>query len=72
MIKQDEKLLYAELRKRFPSGPFQGMPLLLKELGIPYKRGHYILEKWDRKRYIDSGVSVRCGWWRKDAPEELI
>ena len=71
MVKGDEKQLYAELRKRFLSGPFSGMESLFRELDIPWNRGHFILEKWDSKGYIGSGVSVRCGWFSESSPEEL-
>jgi hypothetical protein len=31
-------------------------------LGMCEKRADYILEKWERKGWWDSGVTVRTGW----------
>lgn len=41
-------------------------------LGIPEKRGAYILSKWSDKGWWDYGVSLYCGWFTDKAPDELL
>lgn len=42
-----------------------------EKAGIPPKRGYAILEKWSRKGWWDSGVTIRAGWFTDKAPKSL-
>lgn len=37
-------------------------------LGIPRKRVYSLLDKWDRNRWWEFGVSLRSGWFTPNAP----
>lgn len=46
-----------------PNRPYP--PDVSGPLGIPYKRRHSILEKWDGIGWLECGVSVESGWLQR-------
>src|SRR5690242_14393266 len=62
MMKPDERILLLalarepdEARRTFPRDVVQC-------LGMSEKRAEYILNKWERKGWFESGVSLGTGW----------
>lgn len=63
MVRDDEKLLWAELKRRTLAGG--EMPWgreLAKELGINTKRAEYLFLKWAARDWYDYGVHCLAGW----------
>lgn len=77
--KPDEIALYDALRERARNGrndlPRSPGTYALGEeaerLGIPYKRAHALMEKWCRAGWWEYGVTVRSGWFTREAPGTL-
>ncbi len=82
MRKPDEIAFYAEVRRmrpasteRFSCGAYVvGAELpdaTAERLGIHPNRAYRLLEKWTAKGWWEYGVSMRCGWFTPEAPQEL-
>lgn len=80
--RQDEVELYRALRQRASWRREGGASVgywggrgaaleVLRQLGMNEKRAFYILEKWDRKGWIDYGTWVWGGWFTAAAPDVL-
>jgi hypothetical protein len=69
-LKLDEAALMAKLRERhaeLKAGNREHVfaDSYFEELGIPYNRGEYILEKFSRFGMWNYGVTCRSGWLEK-------
>lgn len=73
MKKPDEIALFALMRASPGVLVDAGFPCEVAgdALGIPRKRVYSLLDKWADCGWWDYGVSLRSGWFTKDAPAEL-
>jgi len=79
MIKEDEKILYREIKKRTgsPYEPYiKDRPLeyetpreVGESLGMNPKRVQFLLEKWNDKGYMECGVNEGNGWMTPEGIE---
>ena len=70
MAKPDEIELYNILRLAKPAPGIRPNDIA-KKIDMPEKRCYYLLGKWTKKDWWEYGVSLRTGWFTKDAPELL-
>lgn len=67
-MKPDERAFLAAMQSRGNYGGSGGTRHgvhardLISELGIPWKRGAYLCQKWTDKGWYDYGVAVDLGW----------
>jgi hypothetical protein len=79
--KPDEIALYAALRERarigvspwaMPRCPgMEAVEAEIARLGIHPKRAYGLIEKWTLRGWWEYGVSLRTGWFTREAPECL-
>lgn len=66
--------MFNALRKSRPTAYTTGAPWpdeIAEGIGMPPRRLYYLLEKWADNDWWEYGVSMRCGWFTKAAPEVL-
>lgn len=74
MRKPDEILLYNILRETRPKAYDVREPWpneVAGMVGMNFNRMFYLLDKWTSKGWWEYGVSLRCGWFTEEAPQEL-
>ena len=61
MKKEDEVELWNKVKNKSLNEVIE-WERIGKHLGMPMKRLHYILEKWNDEGILNSGVSIRYSW----------
>ena len=63
-MKPDERKLFELMvaENKRPLAQRRWADAIAAAIGMHPKRANYLLEKWDSKRWWESGVSVRTGW----------